>query len=264
MTVEGTADAGGPPVHAELTRDGVLLRLVLARPKGNVLDRAMLEALRAAVVEHRDRTGLRAILLAAEGKHFSFGASVEEHRPDAVGAMLPAFHGLFRELLACDRVVLAAVRGACLGGGLELASVAHRVFASPDAKLGQPEIKLGVFAPVASLVLPLRLGQSAADDLLLTGRTVEAEEARRIGLVDELADDPEGAALAWFERHLEPLSAAALGHAVRAARHRYRRAVEESLDELEREYLEDLMATHDAREGIEAFLEKRSPTWKHA
>jgi len=257
-----TGDAG--PVRVSLDRDGSLLRLVLNRPKGNVLDRAMLEALRVAVAEHRDRPALRAILVAAEGKHFSFGASVEEHRPAEVGGMLAAFHGLFRDLCRSDRVLLAAVRGACLGGGLELVSVAHRLFAAPDAKLGQPEIKLGVFAPVASLVLPLRIGQAAADDLLLTGRTMDAEEARAVGLVDEVVEDPEAAAVAWYERHLEPLSAVALAHATRAARHRYRAVLEQSLDALERQYLDDLMSTHDAREGIEAFLEKRGPVWKHA
>jgi cyclohexa-1,5-dienecarbonyl-CoA hydratase len=155
------------------------------------------------------------------------------------------------------------VRGQCLGGGLELAAFCHRVFAAPDATLGQPEVKLGVFAPVASLVLPLRIGQAAADDLLLTGRTVGGEEALALGLVDELAEDPAGAARAWHRARLRPLSAVALAFAARASRHQLDGALGEGLAHLERLYLEELMATRDAREGIEAFLERRSPTWSH-
>lgn len=249
------------PVRAVLEEDGGLLRLVLARPKGNVLDRAMIDALRAEVRDADPAT--RSILIEGEGRHFSFGASVEEHRADLVGDMLPAFHALFRDLLGAGKVLLAAVRGQCLGGGLELAAACHRVFAAPDATLGQPEVKLGVFAPIASLVLPLRLGQGRADDLLLTGRSVSAEEALGLGLVDELAPDPTEAARAWHRVHLAPLSAAGLRRAALAARQLMRRALDDDLPRLERLYLDDLMSTLDAREGIEAFLQRRPPAWSH-
>lgn len=249
------------PVRAVLEEDGALLRLVLARPKGNVLDRAMIDALRAEVREADAAT--RSILIEGEGRHFSFGASVEEHRADLVGDMLPAFHALFRDLLGAGKVLLAAVRGQCLGGGLELAAACHRVFAAPDATLGQPEVKLGVFAPIASLVLPLRIGQARADDLLLTGRSVSAEEALGLGLVDELAADPTEAARAWHRLHLAPLSAAGLRRAALAARALMRRALDDDLPRLERLYLDDLMSTLDAREGIEAFLQRRPPAWSH-
>lgn len=252
------------PVGVALEEGGALLRLTLQSGKGNVLDTAAIGALREALREARGQPAIRAVLLCAAGKHFSFGASVEEHLPHKVVEMLPAFHALFTDLLASGKALLCAVRGQCLGGGLELAAFCQRVFAAPDARLGQPEIKLGVMAPVASLVLPLRLGQGAADDLLLTGRTVDAEEALRLRLVDELAADPEAAALAWFRAHLLPLSAAALRHAVRAARHGFARALEAGLAELERQYLDDLMLTHDAGEGIAAFLEKRTPRWTHS
>lgn len=260
MTADVSPDVSAPVV-ATVEEDGGLLRLVLARPKGNILDAAMIEALRAAVRGAEPR--VRAILLEGQGRHFSFGASVEEHRPDQVGDLLPAFHALFRELLGAGKALLAAVRGQCLGGGLELAAACHRVFAAPDASLGQPEVKLGVFAPVASLVLPLRLGQARADDLLLSGRAVGAEEALRLGLVDEVAPDPAAAALAWHRTHLAPLSAAGLRHAVLAGRQLLRRALDEELPRLERLYLDELMATADAREGIDAFLHRRPPAWSH-
>jgi cyclohexa-1,5-dienecarbonyl-CoA hydratase len=250
------------PVKATLEEEGSLLRLTLDRPKGNILDREMVDALRTELDSVSRWAPVRAVLLHGGGKHFSFGASVEEHQPDTVNAMLPEFHALFRDLADCGKVLLAAVSGQCLGGGLELASFCQRVFASPGAKLGQPEIKLGVIAPVASVVLPLRLGQAHADDLLLTGRIVGAEEALRMGLVDELHDDPLAAALAWHRTHIQPLSAAALRHAVRAARTGFRRALRD-LDDVERLYLSDLMATHDAPEGIASFLQKRKPQWTH-
>lgn len=253
----------GPAVRATLEEGGSLLHLLLARPKGNVLDGAMIGELRAALAAQRGAPGLRAVLLEGEGAHFSFGASVPEHLPGAVEAMLPAFHALARELAGCGRVVLAAVRGQCLGGGLELAALAQRIVAAPDAKLGNPEIRLGVFAPLASVVLPRRIGLPRAEDLLLTGRVLDAREALAIGLVDELADDPAAAARDWHRRHLLPLSAAALGHATRAARHGLLDALERELPELERDYLTRLMATADAREGLDAFLQRRNPAWTH-
>jgi cyclohexa-1,5-dienecarbonyl-CoA hydratase len=251
------------PARITLEEEGSLLRVLLARPKGNILDTAMVGAIRKSLEEHSATTGLRSILFVGEGPHFSFGASVEEHRPGKVEVMLPEFHRLFRELAASGRVLLAAVKGCCLGGGLELASFCHRLWAAPDGKLGNPEIKLGVFAPIASVILPLRIGQARADDLLLTGRQIDAVEAHALGLIDDVSDDPEAAAREWHRQHIMPLSGAALAHAVQAGRHDFHRALRHTLDEVERQYLEDLMATHDAKEGIAAFLEKRAPRWTH-
>jgi cyclohexa-1,5-dienecarbonyl-CoA hydratase len=238
---------------------GSLLRIRLCRPPGNILDLEMVAALRAAV--ERRAPAVKTILLEGEGDHFSFGASVAEHRPAQVRALLPAFHELFRELVDSGKVLLAAVRGQCLGGGLELVLACHRVFASPESKLGNPELKLGVFAPLASALLPWRVGQSRADDLLLTGRIVPAREALAMNLVDEVVDDPAAAAIAWHRKYLAPGSTSSLAYAVRAARLHYRQEVGAVLEILEKQYLEELVQTADAREGIEAFLEKRAPKW---
>ncbi|MBM4059534.1 MAG: cyclohexa-1,5-dienecarbonyl-CoA hydratase [Planctomycetes bacterium] len=236
----------------------------LDRPKANVVDGPMTRALTEAFAAARTTPALKAIVLCASGPHFSFGASVQEHLPEHVAGMLRAFHSLFRTIAACEVPVLAAVKGQCLGGGLELVSFCHRVFAAPDSKLGQPEIALGVFAPVASLLLPHRVGRAAAEDLCLSGRSLGAEEALRIGLVDQIADDPEAAAIAYAEATLLRHSASSLRHAVRAVRGSFAEQFFAQLDELEQDYLKELMATADANEGITAFLQKRAPQWRNA
>lgn len=250
------------PLKVWVEKEDGLLRLRLARPKANIVDAAMIAALRSALAERCSGPRLRAVLLDAEGPHFSFGASVQEHLPETCAEMLLGLHALLRQILGCPVPVLVAVRGQCLGGGLELATAGSRIFAAPGAVMGQPEMKLAVFPPAASCLLPERIGQSRAEDLMFSGRSIGAEEAHRIGLVDVLADDPEKAALAYFEEFLAPLSAGSLRLAVRAARIGFLERVTEKLDAVERLYLEELMATRDAVEGLTAFLEKRPPVWE--
>jgi cyclohexa-1,5-dienecarbonyl-CoA hydratase len=246
-----------------IERDGALLRLRLARPKANIVDAAMILALHAALKEHARTNALRGVLLDAEGPHFSFGASVEEHLPANCAQMLASLHALLIELVEFPAPVLVAVKGQCLGGGLELALAGGPIFAAPTAQLGQPEIKLGVFAPAASVLLPYRVNQPTAEDLLLSGRSLSGSEAHACGLVHALADDPEAAALAYFEQHLHDKSAAALACALAASRGAMRREVRTRLAEVEHLYLERLMRTRDANEGLEAFVAKRQPRWTH-
>ena len=253
---------GATLLIVEREKDGALLRLRLSRPKANIVDAAMIAALRAALGEHLADAKLRAVLLEAEGPHFSFGASVEEHLPGSAAAMLRELHALILQLVGSPVPVLVAVRGQCLGGGLELAAAGHLIFAAPDAMFGQPEIKLAVFAPAASCLLPEKIGPSRAEDLLFSGRSIGAEEAYRIGLVNALADDPSEAALAYFEEHYAPRSASSLRFAVRAARYDFVYRIRRKLAEVERLYLEELMATHDAVEGLTAFIGKRPAVWE--
>ncbi len=254
----------GEPLKVWFERDGRLLRLRLDRPTANILDAALMSALDAALLEHGERPGLLGILIDASGQHFSFGASVEEHLPGQCAAMLAGFHRLILRVLASPVPVMAAVRGQCLGGGLELVSAAHLIFASSDARLGQPEIQLGVFAPAASCLLPERIGRAAAEDLLISGRSIKAEEAIRLGLINEIASDPEAAALDYFDRRLASKSPSSLRFAVRAARSAFVERVTVELARAERLYLSDLMATRDAVEGLEAFLSKRPAQWSSA
>lgn len=251
------------PLEIWLDRDEALLRLRLDRPKANIIDSSMIASLTQAFAAYAEPGPVRAALLDAEGPHFSFGASVEEHLPAQCAEMLSSLHELLRIMLEWPRPILVAVRGQCLGGGLELALAGSLIFASNDAQFGQPEIKLGLFAPAASCLLPLRIGQGAAEDLLFSGRSIVATEAKALGLVHAVADDPEVAALAYFDTHLAKKSAAALAWAVEAARGSYAPEVERRIAQVERLYLNHLMQTHDANEGLAAFLAKRPPKWEH-
>jgi cyclohexa-1,5-dienecarbonyl-CoA hydratase len=249
------------PLKVWSERGGALLRLRLARPQANLVDAEMCAALNAAL--NAPKPGLRGVILDHEGPHFSFGASVEEHLPERCAGMLKDFHALILKMLEFPAPILAAVDGQCLGGGLEVAMAGSLIFAAPGARLGQPEIKLAVFAPAASCMMAGRIGQARAEDLLLSGRGIGADEALAMGLVNAVADDPVAAALAYFDDHLAALSASSLGYALRAARVDFAARVKVQLACVEEFYLNGLMATHDAAEGIEAFIEKRPPKWKH-
>jgi len=251
------------PLKVWLERDGALLRLRLARPKANLIDAAMIAALSDAFAAHRGAPGLRAALLDAEGPHFSFGASVEEHLPAQCAQMLASLHALVRTMLEWPAPILVAIHGQCLGGGLEVAMAGSLLFAAPGAQLGQPEIRLGVFAPAASCLLPLRVGQAADEDLLFSGRSIGAQEAQAMSLVSAVGDDPAALALQWFDAHLADKSASSLALALQAVRAPYRREAAQRIDEVERLYLEVLMRTEDANEGLNAFMARRPPRWAH-
>ncbi len=252
-------------VDSRHEHDGAVLRLVVSNGKGNVLDRAVTDALAGSLAEAADAPGLRCIVIEGEGKHFSFGASVPEHAPGEVRAMLPRFHALVRQIVHCDVPVVALVRGQCLGGGLEVAAACSFILAEEGAWFGQPEIKLGVIAPAGSVLLPARLAPGVAEDLLLTGRSVPADEARAMGLVAAIFEKGAGeeGLQAWLTEHIVPRSAAALRFALQAVRAPLRDAVDRRLQYVEDLYLDDLMSTADAPEGITAFLERRQPTWTH-
>lgn len=251
------------PLKVWVEREGALMRMRLARPKANVIDAAMIAALQGAFDAHRGNDGLRGVLIDQEGPHFSFGASVEEHLPESCAQMLRSLHALVLAMQAWSVPIMVAVRGQCLGGGLEFACAGGPIFAAPDAKFGQPELKLGVFAPAASCLLPGRIGQSHAEDLLFSGRSIDAATALDWGLVHAVAEDPVATALAYFDEHLAPRSASSLRFAMRAVREPAVDLLERRLGEVERLYLQELMQTRDAVEGLRAFIDKRPPRWEH-
>jgi len=249
-------------LRTELPTEGRILRLELDAGKGNVVNSDVVRELREVVALAATQE-LVCLLLDHTGKHFSYGASVEDHTPDRVGEFLKEFHELAREVLALNLPVIACVRGMCLGGGLEIALLADQIFASPSAVFAQPEIELGVFAPLGSVLLPRRVGSARAADLLLSGRRMDAAAAQEAGLVSMVADDPTEAARSWIALHLAPKSAAALRFATRALRVSWSGGFLRDLANLEALYLGELMSTHDAQEGISAFLEKRRPVWEN-
>ncbi|MEQ1566364.1 MAG: enoyl-CoA hydratase/isomerase family protein [Myxococcota bacterium] len=252
------------PLRVGTERDGAVVRLTLARPKGNVLDAEMVGALRGAIGQILPEGPVKLVVVDHDGPHFSFGASVEEHLPGRVARMLHDFHRMFRDLEGLGIPTAAVVRGQCLGGGLELAIACGRVFVHPDSKLGLPEVKLGVFPPLGAVLLPFRVRMADAVELVLSGATVDGRSAVGLGLADEVADDPWAACLAWFDQRLAAHSATAVRAAWRAVRRPVARALGEELAAVENLYLEDLMHHRDPVEGLRAFVEGRPPVWEHA
>ncbi|MFQ5746909.1 MAG: enoyl-CoA hydratase/isomerase family protein [Gemmatimonadota bacterium] len=253
-------------LEVESAERDTLLHVTLNRPKGNVLTEAMMEELSGALETHRSNRHLRLVVLSGAGPHFSFGASVEEHRRDQAAQMLATFHRLIKQVAAFPVPVSALVSGNCLGGAFELVLACHLVFATPDARFGCPEIKLGVFPPVLAVLGGRRLGDAAAERLLLAGGTIDVSEADRLGFLTAVLDGPDAwdGLLAWYRENLGPLSAHALRTATRAARETSGMLadLEHALGAAEGLYVSEVLNSADGNEGIEAFLDKRLPEWR--
>jgi cyclohexa-1,5-dienecarbonyl-CoA hydratase len=247
----------------EFLCSGDVAKVVLAAPKANILDRAMMGELSSILAQLSPRDDLRAVVLGADGPSFSYGASVAEHLPEQIQETLRDLRELLLVLSKMPAPTIAAVRGQCLGGGFELALGCDLIIAEGEAQFGCPEIKLAVFPPAASALLPVKLGTAHAASLVLTGNTWSGTIAAQCGLVCRLAaaGELDAALVNWLESDFLPRSPAALRYAARAARLTTIRALESDLRILESMYLRDLMAEPDAEEGIRAFLEKRQPQW---
>ncbi len=250
-------------LHIKTMRTPGVLRLVLARPPLNILNIEMMQEINQVLAGIRSDPEIKVLVITAEGRSFSGGVSIEEHLGASANEMLAVFHRIFRQLHSLPCATIAGVQGAAFGGGAELAAFCDVVVAGEDAKIGQPEIKVGVFPPIAALHYPKRMGQARTLQMLLSGEVLTAREAERIGLVDRVVPqdqleasinenvkkftDKSGAVLALTRR-------AVLGSA---------EAFERALDELETLYINQLMQSHDATEGLRAFLEKRQPVWSN-
>ncbi|MBP9218181.1 MAG: enoyl-CoA hydratase/isomerase family protein [Sterolibacterium sp.] len=242
-----------------------LLTITLRRPPLNVLNMALFDELSRVLAVAAEDASLRLLLLTGEGtKFFSAGVDIAEHEAAQVADMLAAFHGVVRRLRDFPLPTVAALNGSALGGGLELVLACDLRVAAADALLGQPEIRLGVFAPVAAILLPRLLPSALAHELLFSGGTLTADEARHYGLLNRVFPAAQFAAgLAAFVQPLCVLSRAAQMQNKRAIRAAEGMAFDAALVALERRYLDELMATRDAHEGIAAFLDKRAPCWTH-
>ena len=250
-------------VRLELTHHSQVARITLAAPKANILDRAMMRSLGAVLEQLAGQSNLKAIVLAGAGPHFSFGASIEEHLPAQISETLAHLRQLLLKMAATPAPMIAAVRGQCLGGGLELALACDLIVAEEGGQFGLPEIKLGVFPPAGAALLPVRIGSGRAAALVLTGVSWTANEALAAGLVNKVFPNGElELHLAdWLESEFLSRSAPALRFATQAARRPLARALEVDLPALEHVYLDELMQQPDAVEGVLAFLEKRQPRW---
>ena len=255
-----------PIVDATLTEDETLLKLVLNRPKGNVLSLEMMKALSEVLETHGRNPHLRMVFIRGAGHHFSFGASVEEHRKEQAPSMLAGFHAMIRQVAAYPIPIAALVEGSCLGGAFELILACHFVFAAPSANFGCPEIKLGVFPPVLAAIGAHRLGGPLAERLIVTGASIDAAAAEKAGMVSAIftGDNPEEELIKWYQKNLRPLSAFSIRQGSRVARigSGLIAALQEPLEQIEQQYVKEVLASHDGNEGIESFIERRKPVWK--
>jgi cyclohexa-1,5-dienecarbonyl-CoA hydratase len=243
--------------------DGAVARITLRRAPLNILHLPMIEELNRAIEGLEDESALRALVLAAEGKAFSAGVAVADHMPDKVRATIGAFHGVFRRLARLGCPTVAAVQGAALGGGCELACFADWVIAGEAATLGLPEIKLGSFPPLAAVHFPRRIGPARTLQMILSGEVMSSRNAEAIGLVDRVvAGDALSASVEALVASLREKSAAVLRLA-RQATVAAAGSFENALAQVETIFLDRLMTTEDAVEGLAAFLEKRAPVWTH-
>lgn len=250
----------------EYSHNNTVANIILNDGKGNVLDNIMMLEMLEVFNQFKTNKNIKLITFQGEGKHYSFGASVPEHTKELAEMMIKTFHKLFFEIVELGIPTMSKISGQCLGGGMELALICNFLFADKTAKLGQPEIILGVFPPPASILLPLKIGYARAEEILLTGKTIDADEAQKIGLLNyvfENKDDLNTEVDAWIEKNIVPKSASSLRYGVRAARVKFNHLLRNFLPQLEYMYVNQLMETKDANEGINSFLEKRQPVWEN-
>ncbi|MEK7689808.1 MAG: enoyl-CoA hydratase/isomerase family protein [Bdellovibrionota bacterium] len=246
--------------------DGQITEIIIDSPPANILTSSTLMQLAEALIGASARPGCKLIVLSGRGKHFSYGASVEEHLPGVVEQMLPRFHKTIETILSCPVPTLAKVNGLCLGGGFEVALACTFLFAETGAQFAVPEIQLGVFPPAAVALLPTLVGTTIASRIVLTGERLSAQDLAQWGLMThvsapgQLDTDLSG----FIEKSIVPKSASSLRIAHRALRAEILTAYRTRIPELEELYLRDLMSTSDALEGLQAFVQKRAPRWSEA
>jgi cyclohexa-1,5-dienecarbonyl-CoA hydratase len=248
------------------TYDSRVREFRIGGTRGNLITEALVEAMRTALKDAAAAAHVKLIIVTGEGRDFSYGADIKEHLPAHIHRVLPAFHVLIGEMLQCDVPTLARVSGYCLGGGFEIALACSMIWCDETAKIGLPEISLGVFPPAAAVLLPEKTSGKVASEMVLTGRTLSAAEAKEMGIVNELVPIAELRARLnhFIVNYVLPKSASSLRIANAALRERVRRRYAEDIAATESIFLRQLMGTHDAVEGARAFLEKRVPDWKDA
>ncbi len=251
------------PVRVESCDDGAFWKIWLDAPPANHLGEEMIAALAQVFSQAREAPALRATMLLGVGDDFSLGTDPQTLTREGAARSTRAFCDLIRLILDTPVFRIAVVQGRCMGRGLELARVCNRVYAYKEARVGLPEIEMGLFPPVASVVLPERIGRGPAGELCATGYVKDAVEASWMALVDHAVDDAEAFAVAEVRQFLSGLSASSIRLALRALDLGFRARVLDALDAAERLYCEELLATEDAHEGVAARIEGRAPQWRN-
>ena len=246
-------------------KTGRLVSLVWERPPLNVLNISLLRDLSDALSCCATEADVDVIVLRGAGERaFSAGVDIGDHTPEKVPEMLEAVHGVIRKLWALPQVTVAAVRGVCLGGGLELASSCDLIVASEDSSFATPEILVGCYPPVALARFAGLIGYHRAAEMILTGRRFSAHEACAAGLINRVfAPDQLENGLAALLDDLSSKSGAVLRLTVRGLRELSLQNFAQALTRSEEIYCNELLMTADVAEGVEAFLQKRPPHWRH-
>ena len=239
--------------------------LTINRPPVNILDMATMKDMNDALVSLKSNMDVKVLVLTSMGdKAFSAGVDVADHTEDKVEQMLGTFHDIFRNLQNIDAVTVAACKGLTLGGGCEVAIFCDLIFAADNLKIGQPEIKLSVIPPVALLVLPRLIGLKHAAELLLTGKIIKAEKAEKIGLVNKVVPlETFDTELDLFIQPFSEMSLVGIKYSKKGLALGLETNFLDGLERIEKLYMDSLMSTEDANEGIRAFMEKRAPHWKN-
>jgi cyclohexa-1,5-dienecarbonyl-CoA hydratase len=238
--------------------------LTLNRAPLNILNIEMMGEINSYFESLKNEPSLKLLVIQAVGKAFSAGVDVGEHMGDLAPKMIETFHRMFRLMDALKVPSIAIVNGSALGGGCELALYCDMVMATEKSKFGQPEIQVGVFPPIAALIFPRMIGRKKAMELILSGETISAQEALNLGLINKvvpeasLGEEVNG----WIEK-FKKLSGIVLKLAKEATLSGLNDDLDKGLRAIEEIYLNRLMKTHDAMEGLQAFLDKRKPTWKN-
>ncbi len=247
-----------------IERDEQVAKITLNRPKHNVLNIPMMNDLNEVLAEIAADEGLKCLVIAGQGRSFCAGVEVGDHKPEQVDEMVAVFNRIFELINTIDIPVVAAVNGACLGGGMELAIACDIVIASKKAIFGQPEVKLGFFPPYAALRLPELVGPAKAIEMVTTGRNYTAKEARKLGLVSQVAEpDDLDEAVARYIKEICMASPLILRLNKRAVKRHIGTRFFQGVDLVSDYFLKTLMKTEDTLEGIASFEEKRRPAWKN-
>jgi len=247
-----------------IERDEQVVRITLNRPKHNVLNIPMMNELNAELAAIAADESLKCVVITGAGRSFCAGVEVADHAPCNVDEMVAVFNRVFELINMIDIPVIAAVNGACLGGGMEVAIACDIVIASKKAIFGQPEIKLGFFPPYAALRLPELVGPAKAIEIVTTGKNYTAKEARKMGFVSQVADDDEFNDV--VEKNIKEIchsSPLIIRMNKRAVKRHMGTNFFQGVDLISNYFLKTLMKTEDTLEGIASFEEKRRPVWKN-
>jgi cyclohexa-1,5-dienecarbonyl-CoA hydratase len=238
--------------------------IIFDRPPLNVLNIEMMKEINVALKELSTDPDLKLITFKGEGKAFSAGVDVAEHTQEKVNEMIDVFHRIFHHLNELNLPTVALVNGAALGGGCEVAIFCDIVLASSRAEFGQPEIKVGVFPPIAAIMFPRLIDHKKAFELILTGDVISADEAKQLGLVNSVFPAEEfEEKTSEFINKFTGLSGAVLKITKKSINRTLGLTYQDAIKDVEELYLNELMKTADANEGLSAFLEKREPVWKN-